>query len=76
MSVFLPTHSVAVVSALNFANALFVVADCIAEAHSCVERGRTHQARRLYYQAERFALETGFTELMCLVWTYQDSDGL
>jgi hypothetical protein len=76
MSVLLPTRSAAVASALTFDSALLVVADCIAEAHSCVESGRPHQAKRLYHVAERFAIQTGFTELMRLVWTYQDGDGL
>ena len=75
MSVLLPTRSAAVASALTFDSALFVIADCIAEAHSCVESGRPYQARKLYYLAERFAIQTGYTELMRLVWAYQDDDG-
>lgn len=75
MSVLMPTRSAAVASALTFDSALFIVADCIAEAHGYVESGKPYQARRLYSLAERFAIQTGFTELMRLVWTYQDSDG-
>jgi hypothetical protein len=60
---------------LNFDTALFVVSECIAEARSSEENGNSPRARTLYQLAECYAIQAGFTELLRLVWAYQDSEG-
>jgi hypothetical protein len=56
-----------------FETALFILSDCLAEAHCAQEWGDLHRARVLYRLAERYALHTGYLELLRLAWTYADT---
>lgn len=71
MSVLTPTRSAVSLSS-SFDSALYVVSECITEARCFEESGDAQRAHLLYRFAERYALRTGFMELMRLVWTYQD----
>jgi hypothetical protein len=57
----------------TFEHALFLVSCCLAEARCCEERGAQHRADILYTLAERYAVRTGYTELIRLVWLYQEA---
>ena len=58
---------------VRFDRALMVVSEYLAEARCCEEIGHTIRAQILYMLAERSALESGYTELMRLVWAYQET---
>ena len=74
MSVLLTPRSAGALSSLSFDTALFVVSDCLSEAQCCAQNGNAHKARLLYRLAERYALKTGYTELLRLVWTYEEAE--
>jgi|GEM_PF-2648609 hypothetical protein len=46
------------------------VSDYLTDAAYLRERGRRKQARWVLDRAERFAWETGYTELVLLVWAF------
>jgi hypothetical protein len=71
MSVVSPSRSALALS-LSFDSALCVVSECIAEARSREESGDAGGARAMYGVAERYAVRTGFAELLRLVRAYQD----
>jgi hypothetical protein len=72
MSLHAQTPPSASVTVPTFEHALFLVSNCLAEARCCEERGATRRAQILYTLAERYAVRTGFTELIRLVWLYQE----
>lgn len=55
----------------DFDHALYVVSDCLSEAHWASAREERRRAAALFCAAERYAARTGYVELMNLVWAYE-----
>ena len=55
-----------------FETALFTLSDCLAEAHCALEWGDMRRAYILHRLAERYALRTGYVELLQLTWAYAE----
>lgn len=60
------------VLALPFETALFTLSDCLAEAHCALEWGDIRRAHVLHRLAERYALRSGYVELLQLTWAYAE----
>ena len=54
-----------------FDAALLQVSDWLTEARHAEETGHPARARNLYHAAERAAAQSGYGELLCLVWSWQ-----
>jgi hypothetical protein len=61
------------VAAVRFDRALMLVSEYLAEARCFEEKGNASRALLLYGIAERSAIASGYTELMRLVWAYQQT---
>jgi hypothetical protein len=61
------------VAAVHFDRALMAVSEFLAEARCSEETGHILRAHLLYAMAEHSAIASGYTELIQLVWAYQET---
>jgi hypothetical protein len=53
-----------------FDTALLRVSHCLTEAEAWAESGSLRRAGQLFHLAESYALQSGYLELISLVWSY------
>jgi hypothetical protein len=58
-------------SEIPFESALLRVSHCLTEAEAWAERGSPRRANHLFHLAESYALQSGYLELLSLVWAYK-----
>jgi hypothetical protein len=76
MTLSLPMLSAPPSAAVHFDRALMLVSELLAEARCSEETGHRSRAYLLYAVAERSAIASGYTELIQLVWAYQETPPL
>lgn len=69
-----PIASPAALALLPFEAALFVVSNYLAEARIATETHQSSRAQNWYDAAEACALQTGYVELIQLVWSDVQND--